>query len=124
MNQLPRCRQAGVLATSICLLLLCFVSTASAQNGDVAVTKATGSTIVPPDTDVVFEVIVSNTSEESAPGPTVLMDDIPANMTFVSASVDPAYAGAWCFDGHDYLHLHGRAAGVRNSLCFFLCVSR
>lgn len=80
---LMACRRMGVLVASLSVVLLSFVASASAQ--DIAVTKSTVQTIVAADSDVTYEVTISNSSGST--GPTTLTDAVPANMTFVSATV-------------------------------------
>jgi uncharacterized repeat protein (TIGR01451 family) len=77
------CRRIGVLVASLSVLMVSFVASVSAQ--DIAVTKFTESSVVAEDTDVTYQVIVSNSSGST--GPTTLTDTVPANMTFVSAVV-------------------------------------
>ena len=84
MNLILVCgRRIVVLAASVFILLVSFVASASAQ--DIAVTKFTTSAIVAVDTDVQYEVTVSNSTGST--GSTMLTDTVPANMTFVSAVV-------------------------------------
>lgn len=77
------CRRIGVLSASLSVLLVSFVASASAQ--DIAVTKFTESTIVAADTNVQYEVTISNSTGST--GSTTLTDTVPANMTFVSAVI-------------------------------------
>ena len=76
-------RRMGVLVTLLSVLLVSFVASASAQ--DIAVTKDSESSLVPADSDVTYTVTVSNDTDST--GPTTLTDTVPANMTFVSATI-------------------------------------
>jgi uncharacterized repeat protein (TIGR01451 family) len=80
-------RGRGLLAVSVSVLLLAFGSAARAQDPDLSVMKSTDSTIVAANTDVSYEVFVSNFSDQNATGQTVLTDTVPSDMTFVSAAV-------------------------------------
>jgi len=78
-------RCISVLIASLSVLLVCLVASASAQ--DIAVFKSTETSVVAPNSDVTYQVTVSNSTGST--GPTTLTDAVPANMTFVSA-VNPA----------------------------------
>ena len=77
------CRRLGVLVAALSVLLVSFVSSVSAQ--DIAVTKFTESSVVAADSDVTYQVTVSNSTGST--GSTTLTDTVPANMTFVSAAI-------------------------------------
>jgi uncharacterized repeat protein (TIGR01451 family) len=74
-------RRISVSIASLAVLLVCLVASASAQ--DIAVNKSTESSVVAANSDVTYQVTVSNSTGST--GPTTLTDTVPANMTFVSA---------------------------------------
>ena len=57
---LVRGRRIAVLIALLSVLLVSFVASASAQ--DIAVTKSTNSSVAAADTDVTYEVTVSNST--------------------------------------------------------------
>lgn len=80
-SMLVFCRRISALVATLSVLLLTLVASASAQ--DIAVTKSTENSVVAANSDVTYQVIVSNSTGST--GPTTLTDNVPANMTFVSA---------------------------------------
>src|ERR1700752_4605276 len=80
-----QCRRGGLLLL-LAIVLLVFHSTAIAQDADLTVAKTSDSSVVPADTDVSYEITVSNFSGQSSTPTNTLTDTIPAGMTFVSAT--------------------------------------
>jgi uncharacterized repeat protein (TIGR01451 family) len=82
-------RRGGLQMLLVLAFLFAFTSVATAQNADLVVIKSTDSSTAAADTDVSYDISVSNISTEDSTPTNTLTDTIPAGMTFVSA-VTPA----------------------------------
>lgn len=78
--------RAALVLVLVLTFLCAFSSTAMAQNADLVVVKASDSVIVAANTDVSYDISVSNFSGEDSTPTNTLTDTIPAGMTFVSAA--------------------------------------
>ena len=74
----------GFLSAMVVLFACGCVSTAVAQNADLAIVKSSNSSIVVAGTDVQYDLSVSNFSGEDSMPTNTLTDTLPAGMTFVS----------------------------------------
>jgi hypothetical protein len=80
-------RFRSLLLAAFALLCLGFTSNVLAQNADLTISKNSTSPIVFADSDVTFEIGVGNFSDQTSTPTNTLTDDVPANMTFVSATI-------------------------------------
>jgi uncharacterized repeat protein (TIGR01451 family) len=74
----------GLLAVLALGFLLSFSSTLNAQDADLSIVKSAASASAAPDTDVEYDISVSNFSGTSSTPTNTLTDNVPAGMTFVS----------------------------------------
>lgn len=80
---LVSCRP-GLLAVLTLVFLFGFSSTLNAQDADLSIVKSASSATAAPDTDVQYDISVSNFSGTASTPTNTLTDNVPAGMTFVS----------------------------------------
>ncbi|HEY6046064.1 MAG TPA: hypothetical protein VIU65_05630 [Pyrinomonadaceae bacterium] len=77
------CRR-GLLAVLTLFFLFGFSSTLNAQDADLGIVKSASSATAGPDTDVQYDISVSNFSGTTSTPTNTLTDNVPVGMTFVS----------------------------------------
>ena len=78
------CWRRGLLAALALVFLFSFSSTLNAQNADLSIVKSAGSATAAANTDVQYDISVSNFSGTTSTPTNTLSDTVPAGMTFVS----------------------------------------
>jgi uncharacterized repeat protein (TIGR01451 family) len=86
MTRLQVLCDRGLLAVLALVFFFSFSSTLQAQDADLSVVKSANSATAAPDTDVQYDISVSNVSGTTSTPTNTLTDTIPAGMTFFSES--------------------------------------
>ena len=78
------CGRRGLLAVLALVFLFSFGATLKAQDADLSIVKSASSATAAPDTDVQYDISVSNFSGTTSTPTNTLTDTVPAGMTFAS----------------------------------------